>query len=375
MQVVVSSLGRFHAFDLARQLQKHHCLNQLYTSYPRWKIEPDLRERTKTFPWLLVPQMALARYSPAAERLNSLSTTTFDYWVSKRLPEMDVFTFMSQYGLCSQRQAQKRGAKTVCIRSSAHIQEQDRILREEYALNQLPYNGIEPWAIERELQEYDEADLIDVCSTFAYETFRDRGIPAEKLLLSPLGADLSLFHPQPKNDSVFRVLYAGAMSLQKGIGYLLQALADVKLPRFELAFAGSLLDETKPLFARYSDQFKYLGVIPRTQLSHTYSQVSLLVLPSVQDGFGMVIAQAMACGVPVIATTNTGGRDVITDGVEGYIVPIRSPEAIREKILHLYHNPELRDKMAQAALRRVQSIGGWDEYGERSIQAYKRLLE
>jgi mannitol-1-phosphate/altronate dehydrogenase len=56
-------------------------------------------------------------------------------------------------------------------------------------------------------------------------------------------------------------------------------------------------------------------------------------------------------------------------------VPIRDSQAIHEKILHLYHNPELRDKMAQAALRRVQSVGGWDEYGERAIQAYSRLLK
>ena len=82
----------------------------------------------------------------------------------------------------------------------------------------------------------------------------------------------------------------------------------------------------------------------------------------------------MACGLPVIATTNTGGPDIITDGVEGFIVPIRNPNAIREKLLYLYQNPDIRDKMAQAALERVQSVGGWAEYGERSVQAYKQLL-
>ncbi|MBK8030812.1 MAG: glycosyltransferase family 4 protein [Chloroflexi bacterium] len=376
MKIIVSSLGRFHAFDLAQQLLRLESLARLYTGYPRWKIDPGLRSYTHTFPWLLVPEMAILRYSPAlVERIHPLTITTFDRWVSKNIGDADVFTFMSQFGLYGQQEAQRRGMKTVCIRSSAHIEEQDRLLREEYALHGRKYPGISRWTVRRELQEYAEADLIDVCSTYAYDTFRARGFPAEKLFLSPLSADLSLFRPQPKTDDVFRVLYAGTLSLQKGIGYLLSACADLKLPNFELILAGPLHSEAKDLLSRYSGQFQYLGVVPRVRLSQTYAQASVLVLPSIQDGFGMVMAQAMACGVPVIATTNTGSRDLFTDGVEGFIVPIRDSQAIHEKILHLYHNPELRDKMAQAALRRVQSVGGWDEYGERAIQAYSRLLK
>lgn len=375
MKVIVSSLGRFHTFELAQQLLQRQALARLYTGYPRWKIAAELHAHTRTFPWLHVPQMALSRYIPAvAERLNPLAISTFDRWVSQHLVEGDVFTFMSQFGLYSQRQAQRRGLKTVCIRSSAHIEEQDRLLREEYALHGVAYPGINRWTIEREMQEYAEANLLDVCSTYAYDTFRARGFPAEKLFLSPLSADLAMFRPQPKTDGIFRVLYAGALSLQKGIGYLLAACSDLRLQNFELTFAGSLLDETKKLLARYSGQFQYLGVIPRAQMSHTYAQASVFVLPSVQDGFGMVMAQAMACGIPVIATTNTGSRDLFTDGVEGFIVPIRSPEALREKILYLYEHPDIQRQMGEAALRRIQAEGGWAGYGQRAVAAYRNLL-
>ncbi len=75
-------------------------------------------------------------------------------------------------------------------------------------------------------------------------------------------------------------------------------------------------------------------------------------------GFGMVMAQAMTCGLPVNATTNTCAGDLVTDGVEGFIVPIPNPEAIREKLLYLYENPEVREKISQAALRCVEPIGG-----------------
>jgi glycosyltransferase involved in cell wall biosynthesis len=87
----------------------------------------------------------------------------------------------------------------------------------------------------------------------------------------------------------------------------------------------------------------------------------------------LVQAQAMACGVPVIATANTGAEDLFTDGVEGFIVPIRSPEAIREKLEWMMDNRELRDGMAEGALKRVKSLGGWERYGESVESVYRKL--
>ena len=89
----------------------------------------------------------------------------------------------------------------------------------------------------------------------------------------------------------------------------------------------------------------------------------------------MVQAQAMACGVPVIATENTGAADLFTDGVEGFIVPIRDAGAIREKILALYENPAMREQMGEAALARVRKLGGWDDYGVRAADYYLQALE
>lgn len=135
MKVIVSSLGRFHTFELAQQLLQQQALARLYTGYPRWKIMAELHEHTRTFPWLHAPQMALSRYIPAvAEHLNPLAISTFDRWVSANLPDAAIFTFMSQFRLYSQRQALRRGLKTVCLRTSAHIEEQDRDCHDKYGL-------------------------------------------------------------------------------------------------------------------------------------------------------------------------------------------------------------------------------------------------
>jgi len=115
--------------------------------------------------------------------------------------------------------------------------------------------------------------------------------------------------------------------------------------------------------------------VARGDLHKHYSQASVLVLPSIQEGLALVQAQAMACGVPVIASENTGAADLFSDGVEGFIVPIRDARAIREKILALYENPAMREQMGEAALARVRKIGGWDDYGVRAADYYRQALE
>jgi glycosyltransferase involved in cell wall biosynthesis len=95
------------------------------------------------------------------------------------------------------------------------------------------------------------------------------------------------------------------------------------------------------------------------------SRSHVLVLPSIEEGLALVQAEAMACGCPVIGSTNSGGDDLYTDGVEGFIVPIRDAKAIQERMQLLADDPNLRREMGAAALRRVHSVGGWGEYGER----------
>ena len=106
------------------------------------------------------------------------------------------------------------------------------------------------------------------------------------------------------------------------------------------------------------------------ELYRYYSQGSIFVIASIEEGLALVQAQAMACGLPVIATTNTGAEDLFSDGVEGFVVPIRDADAIAERIARLLSRPDDREMMAQAALKRVAAIGGWDAYGQRALSAY-----
>lgn len=378
IKVCVGSPGRFHTFDLGRELERRGYLQKLYTGYPPWKVDGLPPARVRSFPWLISTRSLLSRWGIRwAERAwNRLATESFDRWLARKLEPCDVFHCLSSFGLETHKVARERyGALTVCDRGSSHILYQDEILAEEYARWGIPYRHIDRRLVERELQEYEFCDRIFVPSAFAYRSFVEKQVSEAKLVKIPYGVDLNLFRPLAKEDDVFRVIYVGAMSLQKGLPYLLEAIAGLTLPKFEVWLIGGLHPEVKPFLARYEGRYRYFGIVPRADLHKYYSQASVFVICSIQEGLALVQAQAMACGLPVIATRNTGAEDLFTDGVEGFIVPIRDPGAIREKVLYLYEHPEVREEMGRAALRRVASLGGWASYGEAVVKAYEHGLK
>jgi glycosyltransferase involved in cell wall biosynthesis len=156
---------------------------------------------------------------------------------------------------------------------------------------------------------------------------------------------------------------------------LLQAFAELNLPGAELWLIGSMTDEIKPFLRKWgSPAIRHQGPFPERELHKYYSQCSVFCLASIEEGLAMVQAQAMACGLPVICTTNTGGADIVRDGQDGFILPIRDVTAIKEKILYFYENPDACHVMGESALRRVQAGFSWSDYGHKMIAAYRKIL-
>jgi alpha-maltose-1-phosphate synthase len=385
MKIALSTPGKFHTFDLARELQSRCALATIFTGYPRFKLSSENipSQFIHTFPWLQAPYMAFPykQHLPDSviRQWEYLAATCFANWVAKRLPKCDLYVGLSGSSLSAGRQAHKQGTAYVCDRGSAHIRVQDQLLREEHALWNMPFAGIDPRAIVREEAEYEEADIITVPSTFAYRSFVEQGVPASKLRLLPYGVDVSRFHPVvAPAEGRFDVLYVGAMSLQKGVQYLVQAYQKIKHPAKSLTFVGAPSPAIIAMLqARelWPDDAKVLGHIPQAELKNIMSRSHVLVLPSIQDGFGMVMAQALACGCPVIASTNTGGEDLFTDGEEGFIVPIRDVTILAERLQQLADNPAQQKTMGQRALVRVQHLGGWNTYGEQAMAIYSKELQ
>jgi glycosyltransferase involved in cell wall biosynthesis len=229
--------------------------------------------------------------------------------------------------------------------------------------------------IDREEAEYAAAEAITVPSGFARRSFLEMGVPEAKLFAIPYGVRLDRFRPTlPPSRDRFEVLFAGTVSLRKGVPYLMEAFQKLKHPHKRLRLAGPVEPEAKAVLERFDlTHVEVLGGMPQTKLAECMSSSHVLVLPSIEDGLALVQAQAMACGCPVISSAHTGGEDLFSDGVEGFLVPIRSPEAIHDRLAALAADPDLRQRMSAAAQARVRSLGGWGDYGEKYSSFLKEL--
>lgn len=384
MKVVISVLGRFHGFDLAREIHAHGALQKLISSYPAFiakKFGIPLEKYQGVLHWEAMAR-TLRKIKPSFEKIwneQYFICEGYDCSVAKRLLEpMDIFVGWSGSSLFSLRKARSLGAKTVLERGSSHILFQTEILEQEYEMLGMKFTGTHPKIIERELTEYKEADFISIPSSYVKQTFLDRGIPSSKLIQTSYGVNLRHFYPPEGKKSEhekFRIIFCGNQVVQKGLLYLIKAANELQLPDLELWIVGNVSDEIKHIQNKANmDQVIFKGSHPQDQLRKLYGQCDLFCLPSLQEGLAMVIPQAMACALPVLCTENTGGRDIVRDGVDGFIVPIRDIEALKEKILLLYMNRDQARLMGEQAKKRVQEMGSWAHYGARTFSAYERIL-
>jgi len=121
------------------------------------------------------------------------------------------------------------------------------------------------------------------------------------------------------------------------------------------------------------NRVRFTDPIPQVKLRDRYHQASVFVLASLADGFGMVVPEAMACGLPVIVTENVGAADLIQDGVNGFIVPVQSPEKIAEKLIFLKENPGMASQMGINARATVERGYSWRDYGDRLVSYLNEL--
>ncbi|MEP0869906.1 glycosyltransferase family 4 protein [Trichocoleus desertorum AS-A10] len=228
------------------------------------------------------------------------------------------------------------------------------------------------WKIERKHQEIELADHIFVASSMTQRSLLDIGILPERISVIPYGAPIEYFQPQPKSDSRFRALFVGRVGPRKGVHYLLQSWQALDLPNAELLLVG-VNEFPSGWLTQYQNSFRHIPSVPHRALNQYYSSANVLVFPSLVEGFGLVLLEAMACGIPVITTPNTAGPDILTDGVEGFIIPIRDVEALQEKLEWCYCHPQELADMGKAARHKAEQLT-WQLYRQHLANQVRSLL-
>ena len=167
---------------------------------------------------------------------------------------------------------------------------------------------------------------------------------------------------------------SGSISLRKGSFYILKAFCDLNLPNSELLMIGSVDLEIKNIVEKYkiNRKIKFIKHVQQNKLIDYYNNSDVFIIASIEDGFAMVILQALACGLPVICTQNSGGSELIKNGENGYIVGIRDVEDIKRKMLLLYNDKKKLCNLKKNVISNRKEIS-WDDYGNRVVQNLKKL--
>jgi glycosyltransferase involved in cell wall biosynthesis len=352
-----------------------------------WQLAPamvrkKLKGRRLDVPHLKVKQLVLPevfqKIPPklgmySSERGCYINNYLFDFMACNSIPRSPVVHFISSIGLVTAKHARKWGATLICDCRQEHPLFQEDVLKDEArrcgvessALSGLSYR-------EKVLREFEIADHIIVPSMHAKRTFLSRGFRDDKVHVVHYGVKSNLFHPVQKDDDVFRIIYVGQITFRKGIQYLLEAFKNLSLPGSELLLVGGVDPGFRPILARYDGSFTHIPHLAHVDLLKHYGHSSLFAMPSLADSFGLVVLEAMACGLPVVISQNTGTADLIRQGVHGFIVPIRDVQAIQEAILAAYESPDLLATLSANAVKLARAHS-WERYGQDAIALYKNL--
>jgi glycosyltransferase involved in cell wall biosynthesis len=372
MDVIISSGGIYHSYHAARGADKAGVLKRFIVGiYDRREKGIDPAKIRK----LLVPNyigQAIQYFpNPNAQYASYLiRDNLFDWLVSRCLEPCDVFHGWNHMSLYSLRRARELGAKTAIERCTTHPALTYQILKEEHQRFGVPFPTGMRWLLAKHVQEYKEADTIFVCSDFVARSMCEQGVPANKLRRVDLGFDPGRFGPGPKPDQVFRVLFVGLITLRKGLVYLLEAFKKLNLPDAELVLVGWKAPDSRAFLPQYEGIYRHVPYVPQEELPAQFHAASVLVLPSLEEGFGMVVYEAAACSLPVIITNNVGAA--IRDGQDGYVVPIRDVDALSERLLQLYEDHSLRREMGESARQFVQQFT-WDAYHRQLVDHYRDI--
>jgi glycosyltransferase involved in cell wall biosynthesis len=372
-RVIITCGTKFHSDYVAEQLYKHDLLEKAVTSHPRSRYtnRTNIPVGKLKFlkPIFAIPYLLKKAGNPGkwlARKIEYKLPAIFDKWASKQLGNANISITWSWSGLHTIRAIQQKKGIAIVEESGSCNLEQNKLLNEEYKTLGLQFTESTPdFIVDRELKEVNEANYLLCPSRYVAETFIINGVPKEKCIIIPYGVNLEMFNHYQQVRPEFSVLFVGTVGVRKGLIYLFKALELLnKTSAVKCVLIGSIEESFRPIFDTYKHLFTHINRVEQKELLKYYNTASVFVFPSLDEGMALVQLEAMACGLPLICTPNSGGESVITNGKEGYIVPIRNPEALADKITYLQKNRDILINMSAAAAVQAQKFT-WDVYGDK----------
>ena len=391
LRVIACHPGRQYSHQLALALAEENLLAKYLTGVPthpqaggrlghlllaKWSnsyaitLDPALVEHSFVSP--LVRRLGSCLHSPRmAVDLAHRGDRLFDRWAARRVERLrpDIVVAYENSALHTFRAAKTIGATTVLDAASFHHGWQDRFLPPETFARALDRINRAKDA------EIELADHIITVSEFARQSYLEAGIAADRVTAIPLGVDTDLFRYEASKsasrEAKVNFAFVGQLSNRKGIDVLLAAAriltnrgVDFTLTLFGNSSQAYPLDDLK--------NCKIRGWLGHRELATQLAQYDVLVLPSRHDSFGMVVAEAMACGLPAIVSDCVGAKEMISPAVNGLVVPAGNVDALSQAMFWLVQNKEMLVSMSYAARSTAEQYG-WAFYRRRIIELISQI--
>ncbi len=369
MKVIYSIAAKFAgggigttAYNAVAGIHRYGYLQALYcVGYVPTQIDRSLIH--------IIPTAFLDRVPGVSQAIRySVKDTLFDWLVARKNLQADIFHGWNGHCLRSLQKAKKAGDITFVERASSHINTYEKLVGEEYRRWGVKAPPVPEATKKKLLAEYELADFINVPSEFAYQSLVENGIPREKLNLLSFGVDVKKFVPQKvKKDGEFVVVFVGQVGFRKGVPYLLEAWKRLGLRGAKLYLVGGEEEVAHDYLQPFKSDptIEFTGFQPALKY---FQKADIFVFPSIEEGSALVNYEALACGLPVITTPNSGS--VVRDGLDGFLLPIRDGDALADRIKYFFDHREKVVEMSVLARQRAEEFT-WEGYGERLVRVYE----
>jgi glycosyltransferase involved in cell wall biosynthesis len=293
----------------------------------------------------------------------------FDAWASRHLPESEVVVAENTTALATLSTAMKRRSRTVLMYYNRSFRSLLEEVEEERRIWGGPPTFLTSRLVERAEEECRIAGVMVGMSSLVLEDLGRTGVEPARLRRAHYGVDSDRFRPAPRPHGEFVVAFVGWLAPWKGYPYLVEAFRRASIPGSRLLLHGGTDEAFHHELVHRLKGDSDVRVV-RGPVEETYRQASVVVLPSVSDAYGLVGLEAMASGVPLIVTDRCGVAEDVRDGINGFVIPARDPDTLRERLLEVNGRPDLAIAMGVEG-RKVALARPWSRFAHEVLDAIR----
>ena len=393
-RVLLAHPGTQHSFHLARELDKRGALDSFYTGFA-WRpagfvdrvmrrtlpglsrrlgnrrLDPFFSASLNRRSWNELIALLRSRRGKNEQRVMHSRNEAFQRSISDDALRMaDAVIGVDTASWIIARRCRELGRCFVLDQTIGHPfakQAMHAAVRRQFPSWQEGFEDRAPEVLAAETSEQADATRIVIGSSFAKQTLVDNGIAPEKIEVIPYGVDLARFRPTKSATArPFRFVFVGIITARKGVPLLFEAWKKLAPNEAELWLVGSASREAQAAIPHIKG-LEIKNAVPQADVPGLMRQCDVFVLPSYFEGFGLVILEAMACGLPAITTTATAGPDIISRDQDGWVIQPGDLDGLVETMRFCLENPDRVVEISIKARATAEKFS-WDAYGDRWME-------